>query len=136
MVASDVAATAIEGARQRAAKAGVNIETYVDDVRNSRLSGPFDVIIDRGVFHCFPEEEDQQAYRQTALRLLADDGLLILKCFHRDETSEQGPPCRYDHQDIIRLLPEFELLDSWSTRFGAACGPLAQLCILRKKDNS
>jgi len=136
VTASDVSYTAIESARLLAEAEQVDIEFHVDDVLNSSLNGPFDLILDRGIFHCFDKPDDQQAYLSTVQRLLKADGLLLLKCFHQDETREQGPPGRYGEADIRRYFADgFELIEAHDTLFSATGQdepPKALFCIIRK----
>jgi len=135
VTASDISNSAIAAAKQCAEKAGLNIAFRIDDVLNSRLQGPFDVIVDRGVFHCFPEKADQQAYVATAKRLLGHDGILLLKCFHKDETCEMGPPGRYDETDIRGFFANgFELVETHTSHFEGPIElqPKALFCILKR----
>ncbi len=136
VTASDISETAVDSARARAEKAGVDVRFVVDDVLDSRLDGPFDIIVDRGVFHCFAEPEAQAAYLATIRRLLAEGGHLLLKCFHKHETSEMGPPGRYDADDIRRLFADgFTLLAARDSRFvgpGNDAQPKALFCILQR----
>ncbi|MDQ6954465.1 MAG: nitroreductase family protein [Mariprofundaceae bacterium] len=136
VTASDVSWTAIESARKLAVAEQADITFHVDNVLNSALNQQFDLIIDRGVFHCFPESNDQQAYLDTVGRLLPAGGILLLKCFHKDETCEMGPPGRYDEADIRRFFADdFELIEARSTRFGSpscADSPMALFCVLKR----
>lgn len=136
MTASDISASAVESARRLAASEQAEVNFLVDDVLDSRLDDAFDLILDRGVFHCFPEVADQQAYLATVRRLLKPGGLLLLKCFHLDETCEMGPPCRYDETDIQqRFADGFDLITFRASRFGSPdCeeSPKALFCILKK----
>ncbi len=134
---SDVSYSAVESARQLANAENVSIDFYIDDVLNSNLSGPFDLILDRGIFHCFTTSADQQAYLATVRRLLKSQGLLLLKCFHKDETCEQGPPGRYGEEDILRFFADgFELLEARASQFASDSldeAPKALFCILQRK---
>ncbi|PIP02956.1 MAG: nitroreductase [Zetaproteobacteria bacterium CG12_big_fil_rev_8_21_14_0_65_54_13] len=136
VTASDVSWTAVETTRKLAAADDVQIACHVDDILNSHLATPFDLIVDRGVFHCFPDDCDQQTYLTTIRRLLKPAGMLLLKCFHKDETSEMGPPGRYDEADIRGLFADgFELVEARESRFGpddAADAPKALFCIIRR----
>jgi len=136
VTASDVSSSAVASAQALAKTEQVDIRFAVDNVLDSQLDGPFDLIVDRGVFHCFPNPNDQQAYLNGIARLLAPDGLLLLKCFHKDETSEMGPPCRYNEADIRRFFANgFELLETRDSCFGSpdcADSPKALFAILRK----
>jgi nitroreductase len=136
VTASDVSQSAVESARRLAEAEKVTIDFHVDDVLDSKLAGPFDLILDRGVFHCFADAADQQAYLATVKHLLKPEGLLLLKCFHQDETREEGPPGRYGEEDIQCLFADgFELLEAHTCRFASSAGnepPKAHFCILRK----
>ncbi len=134
---SDISWTAINGAKRRAGEAGAQVAFVVDDVLDSNLDGPFDIVIDRGVFHCFAAADERERYLATVARLTAPDGILLLKCFHKNETRPEGPPGRYDENDIRALLgSHFELLRHWESTFDTASGeapPKALFCILRHK---
>jgi len=136
VTASDVSQTAVTSARQLAGTESVSIKFHVDDVLDSKLAGPFDLILDRGVFHCFTESADQQAYLDTVRSLLKPQGLLLLKCFHQDETREQGPPGRYGEEDIRHFFADgFELIEARSTLFASSVQndpPKALFCVLGK----
>ncbi len=136
VTASDISPSAVAVARARAETAGAQMHFAVDDVLDSRLDGPFDIIIDRGVFHCFAEPDAQAACLATLRRLLAAGGYLLLKCFHKDETSEMGPPGRYGAEDIRRLFADgFSLLAAHESRFvgpGNDTRPKALFCILQR----
>jgi len=136
VTATDISRSAVESTRLLAEAEGVSIASHVDDVLDSKLAGPFDLALDRGIFHCFDDDADQQAYLATLQRLLKPGGLLLLKCFHKDETSEMGPPCRYDETDIRRLFADgFELIEAQNTNFKSSAldTPLKALfCVIKK----
>ncbi len=136
VTATDISPSAVRNAGRLAETEGVAIDFRVDDILNSSLSGAFDLVIDRGIFHCFPNVGDQQAYLATLRRLLKPGGVLLLKCFHKDETGETGPPCRYDESDIRRLFADgFELIKARNAQFQSAVmetAPKALFCIIRK----
>lgn len=138
VTASDISWTAIDSAHKRAKKAGVNVDFIVDDILSSHLKGPFDVAIDRGVFHCFADATEREAYARTVASLLVPGGYLLLKCFHRQETRPEGPPSRLDENDIRSLLgTHFDLLRHWNTAFAspsAEAAPKALFCILQCKE--
>lgn len=136
VTASDVSETAVASARKLAQQKDANITFYVDDILHSSLTGPFDVIVDRGIFHCFADAADQQAYLTTIHRLLRPEGMLLLKCFHQDETREQGPPGRYGEADIRHHFADrFELIKAHACRFSSSAldePPKALFCILKR----
>lgn len=136
VVASDISESAVASARQLAETEHVPVEFYVDDVLDSQLRSSFDLILDRGIFHCFSSAASQQAYLVTIRRLLKPGGILLLKCFHKNETGETGPPGRYDEADIRRFFTNgFELVETRASQFVSSCMDeprKALFCILKK----
>ena len=102
VTATDVSETAVEKARLRAKSEGVEVEFLQDDILESRLEKTFDLILDRGCFHVL-EPTDRGRYIETVHRLLAEGGLLFLKCFSRLEPGEEGP-YRFSPAEIRRLF--------------------------------
>jgi len=137
VTATDVAPAAVAAARRCAEASGAAIRFAVDNVLDSGLDGPFDVIVDRGVFHCFERDEDRAAWHRTMKRLLAPDGVLLLKCFHKRETRPEGPPERFDEEDIRRMLPDFTVVRCRETCFPSSAiqpAPKALFCILKRRN--
>jgi len=136
VIATEVSHHALESAIDLAVSEEVNITFQVDDVLESKISGSFDLVVDRGLFHCFADQVDQIRYLTTVRRLLRPGGVLLLKCFHKDESSEMGPPGRYDETDIRRLFADgFELLESHESHFDSTVmerSPKAIFCSLKK----
>ena len=138
VVATDIAPAAVAAAKRRAEKAGVSVRFVVDDVLQSKLDETFDLVLDRGVFHCFADEAARRAYLATILRVLRPGGYLLLKCFHKEETRPEGPPARLDEDDIRQWFAEgFALVRHWRTAFVSPVQqenpPKALFCILRRK---
>ncbi|TLS77155.1 methyltransferase domain-containing protein [Mariprofundus erugo] len=137
VTASDVSWSAIEAARSLAEAEGVCIEFHVDNLLESTLSGPFDLVVDRGVFHCFADQENRQTYLETIRRLMKPGAILLLKCFHKSELSEIGPPGRYDEADIRGFFAAgFDIIDISNSHFGPTLcseAPKALFCILKRR---
>jgi len=110
VTATDVSEAAVEGARQRAAEKGVDIEFFCEDILSSRLHGGFDLVIDRGCFHVLAPDM-RPAYVTTVLGLIKPGGYLLLKCFSHLETDMQGGPYRFSPEQIRALFfNHFEIL--------------------------
>jgi len=137
VTASDISWSAVNSARSRAEQAGQKVSFIVDDILNTQLDTHFDLIIDRGVFHCFADAKARNIYADSVVKLLTPNGILLLKCFHREETRPEGPPGRLDEHDIRTLLGNhFELMYHWTSTFAGREGenpPKALFCILRCK---
>src|SRR4051812_14294868 len=56
MTATDISAAAVRLARQKAEAQGLSVSWQQDDILSTRLTGPFDLIFDRGCFHVLPPE--------------------------------------------------------------------------------
>jgi 2-polyprenyl-3-methyl-5-hydroxy-6-metoxy-1,4-benzoquinol methylase len=90
MTATDISKAAIRLAREKAEAQALIITWQQDDVLATRLSGPFDLIFDRGCFHVLPPER-RQDYVNTIAGLLKPDGYFFLKCFSHLQPGMQGP---------------------------------------------
>ena len=133
---SDIAPSAVAKAIQRAEDEGMSVRFVHDDVLESRLVGPFELIMDRGCFHVI-DAGARPAYLQNIERLLADDGYLLLKTFHKEERREEGPPNRFDEGDIEAIFADrFELIFHRDSIFESMLDtdPKALFCILKKTD--
>lgn len=86
----DFARKAIQLAKRKTKKTGLNIDFRVDSVSNPRnLAGPFDLILDIGCFHSLTEKERVQ-YIRNLTDLLAPQGFFLTYVFFRNP-SEKGP---------------------------------------------
>ncbi len=66
VTATDISAAAVQLAREKAKAQGLVVTWQQDDILSTRLTGPFDLIFDRGCFHVLPPERRQD----TSPRLL------------------------------------------------------------------
>jgi len=131
---TDISPSAINKAIARAGKEQVAANFVCDDVLDSQLHQSFALIIDRGCFHVI-DAEQRQDYMQSVYRLLDDDGVLLLKTFHKQETRPEGPPNRFEADDIATIFSGlFELIESHDSVFESTLetDPKALFCVLRK----
>jgi SAM-dependent methyltransferase len=99
---TDLSPSAIERARARAREEGAALRFEVDDILATALAGPFDLILDRGCFHClFPQRRD--GYAATIHRLLAPGGTFLLKTFSHAEPGTEGPH-RFRPEDLDAIF--------------------------------
>lgn len=90
VVGVDVAATAIETARAKAAERGVNARFEAADALHlERLGRNFDTVLDVGLFHVFDDDE-RRTYVAGLAAVTAPGARLFLQCF-RDSGEEAGP---------------------------------------------
>ncbi|MDX8414401.1 MAG: nitroreductase family protein [Mariprofundales bacterium] len=104
VTASDVAQAAIDGATKRAEQSGVTIHFLTGDATTLDLTQQFDLIIDRGVLHCFADSDQRNSYVNRIRNWLKPGGVLLLKCFSHHEKREQGPPCRFSPDDLNTIF--------------------------------
>ncbi|MGK3999109.1 class I SAM-dependent methyltransferase [Sorangium sp. So ce1024] len=111
---SDLSHAAVEQAAARAAQRHLAARFVQDDILDSKLDGPFDVVLDRGCFHVLPPERRAE-YVRTLKRLVAPGGHLFLKCFSVQEPFDQGP-YRFTPADLREIFgADFEVLSAEET---------------------
>jgi 2-polyprenyl-3-methyl-5-hydroxy-6-metoxy-1,4-benzoquinol methylase len=134
VTATDISGAAIRLARRNAEAQGLNITWQQDDILDTRLDRPFDLIFDRGCFHVLAPER-RQDYVRIVSGLLKTGGYLFLKCFSHLQPGALGP---------YRFTPEQirEIFSSWLTVLSVNetiyQGPLdplprALFCIMRRE---
>ncbi|MDV3002482.1 MAG: hypothetical protein N5P05_004137 (plasmid) [Chroococcopsis gigantea SAG 12.99] len=130
VTATDLSTAAIELAKEQAQ--GLDIVWRQDDILDSRISGSFEVIVDRGCFHVLPPER-RQDYVEVVAGLVEPSGHLLLKCFSHLETREAGP-YRFTSDEIKAIFQShFHLIDAWETQYYGTLDPMpeAVFCILK-----
>lgn len=112
VVAVDVSPRAIEVARERAAKAGVEIDFRVHDVLASPVAGgPFGFVFDRGVWHVFDDAADRDRFAAVVAASLADTGRwLSIAGSTEGPARDSGPPRRSARDVTAAIEPHLELL--------------------------
>lgn len=106
VTALDVSPDAVAFAKRRAGPAG-DIAWVVGDVLEVKLPGPFDLALDRGLFHVFPDAV-RRPYAERVAGWLRPRGRLFLKCFSEEEPGDWGP----------RRVTRREVRDSFGPWFG------------------
>ena len=128
---SDLAQAAVDKAKERAERAGVKVAFVADDVLASKLTGPFDVVLDRGCFHTLPPAR-RGDYARTVARIIPKGGHLFLKTFSAKQEGDFGP-YRLSPDDIHATFDElFEVESITDTVYQGVMDPLpfALFCVL------
>ncbi|MGK3984609.1 class I SAM-dependent methyltransferase [Sorangium sp. So ce136] len=131
---TDLSQAAVEQAAAQAAQRGIAARFLQDDVLDSRLDGRFDVVFDRGCFHCLPPER-RGDYVSTLKRLVAPGGFFFLKCFSALEPFDQGP-YRFTPEALREIFgADFEVLSSVETVYQGTLEqpPRALFSVLRPR---
>ena len=104
----DSAGRALRTARQRADRAGVDIDFVQGDVTRidtARVSGPFDFFLDGGCFHGMSEDE-RRHYSRSITQVAAPDAEILLFSF--GPSMRRVPPRGAEMGDVERCFA-----DSW-----------------------
>ena len=114
LTVTDVAAAAMETARQRLGATAEQVSWVVGDVTEFDPARSFDVWHDRAVFHFLVDAADRQRYLTVLRNALAIGGHLVLATFGPDgpETCSGLPVRRYGIDSMQDTLgTAFELVD-------------------------
>ena len=88
VVAFDGAPTAIAKARAKALARGLQVDFRVADARElPGTAGPFDTIIDSGLFHVFDRKADRRRYAASLRRVCEPGARLYLLAFRAEQNS-------------------------------------------------
>lgn len=110
--AVDISADAIARAKELASVYGVDVNWQVSDVLHLPMEDQsYDVITDRGCFHCIREDEREQFAAEIA-RVLKPGGLYVLRCF---SNQIPGIPKLVDNDDFVIKTFGVSSCDLWST---------------------
>ena len=124
VTATDVSLAAIAYASRKAQTELAQPAFVQDDILATRLTGPFDVVFDRGCFHILSPEQ-RPAYVQTMHRLLGPSGWLFLKTFSHLQPGDIGP-YRFSPDQIRALFTEttgFDVRETLDTVFQGQLDP-------------
>lgn len=104
----DFARKAIQLAKKKVHKEGIEVELFVDDITNPRnLTGPYDLILDMGCFHSLSKDE-MLLYIHNLKNLLSPDGTYLMYAFFADQT--EGDTGLIE-ADLDILSTNFRLID-------------------------
>ncbi|MDQ1011184.1 SAM-dependent methyltransferase [Streptomyces sp. V4I23] len=78
--AVDLSPTAVAWGEERAREAGVDVRFICGDAFTAELTGPYDLVLDSGMFHHLPPHR-RVSYLALLDRVLAPGGHLFLTCF-------------------------------------------------------
>ena len=137
VTAADISEAAIRLAREKAEAQGITVTWQHDDVLATRLSGPFDLIFDRGCFHVLPPER-RPDYVSTVAGLLKPGGYFFLKCFSHLQPGTQGPH-RFTPEQIRAIFgSQLQVQSIEETVYQGTLDPLprALFCVLQQKETT
>ena len=111
---SDFSSLAIEEAKTKTLKSGLNINFFVTDFLKDHVgAADFEFLFDRGCFHSFDLEEDRKRFANNAHAHLIKNGIWLSFIGNADEIrkkGEHGPPQRKASDIVNAVEPFFEIL--------------------------
>jgi SAM-dependent methyltransferase len=135
VTAMDIVAQAIRIARDKARAAAVQVEFRVADTLQDDPGGPYDVLFDRGVYHCL-RTEDLKAFQKFLKRATRTGSCWLSLAGNSKEETEPGPPVVSEQEIRDELEPLFDILELREFRFGTNQSdfrPLGWSILMRRK---
>ncbi len=134
---TDTSEIALEKAKEKASKAGVECAFVPADFLNRKIkNAPFGFAFDRGCFHSFSSENDRKKFAQNVAAHLEEAGLWLTLVGNADDDRRgPGPPQRTAGDIVSAVEPYFEVLLLISSRFGSnhPNPPRAWRCLVKKR---
>ncbi len=134
VTAMDLVDQAIQAARDKARTANVTVDFRVADVLRDDPGGPYDILFDRGVYHCL-REVDLAAFQRFLARATRTGSWWLSLAGNADEELEAGPPVVRADEIHAELGPLFEIVELREFRFSgkiAGLNPLGWSILLRR----
>lgn len=135
VTAVDLVDQAIQTAREKARAANVTVDFRVADVLRDDPGGPYDVLFDRGVYHCV-REVDLAAFQRFLQRATRSGSWWLSLAGNANEEREDGPPVVRADEIHAELGPLFDIVELREFRFsGMVAGrhPLGWSILLRRR---
>jgi SAM-dependent methyltransferase len=116
VTAVDLVDIPIERAREKARRAGVDIDFHVGDLTRLDLGGPYDVLFDSGVYHGI-RMRDLAGFLKTLKRVSRRGTRWLSLAGNAREPGPVGPPTVREEDIRAELGPLFNVLDLHEFRF-------------------
>ena len=112
VTALDISTSAIALAEQRRAERGVDIRLLAADFLTCELdTGAFDLVFDRGCFHCLPGEDARRRYVAKVAACLKPEGIWLSLIGNKDQpANDKGPPRMSATEICTAVEGNFEIL--------------------------
>jgi SAM-dependent methyltransferase len=132
----DIAPTALNLARGKAERAGVQAEWFLADVTRAPQLKPFDLIFDRGCYHGV-RRANAAGYVTTLRQLTRRGSRILILAGNANEERHYGPP-RVTEEEIRKdFADDFQIVELRETRFdtqqSGAQGAMAWFILLERK---
>ena len=135
VTATDIVAQAIQIARDKARIAAVQVDFRVADTLRDNPGGPYEILFDRGVYHCL-RTEDLKAFQEFLKRATRTGSWWLSLAGNSKEDTEPGPPVVSEQEIRAELGPLFDILELREFRFTTNQSdfrPLGWSILMRRK---
>ena len=135
VTAVDIAEPAIRMAKDKARVAGVTVDFRVVDVLKDGVGGPYDILFDRGVYHCVRTVDLKRFQEFLRKSTLPGSWWLSLDGNSKEDT-EPGPPVVSEEDIRVELEPLFDIVELREFRFTTNKSdfrPLGWSILMRRK---
>lgn len=133
----DIASTAIEKAREKAALSNIACFFVIADFLHEEILGsPFGFVFDRGCLHSADTAEERRRVAETVAFHLEEGGLWLSLVGNADgQVREVGPPTLTAGNLIDAVESNFEIISLTAGYFGSdePDPPEAWVCLMRKR---
>ncbi len=132
----DLSPTAIAKAKERASSEHLDIDFLADDFLQAELAGDFDLVFDRGCFHCIDSEDDKIKFAKKVAANLNNDGLWLSMIGNADDVAREVGPPTMSAAEICRVVePHFTILSLTAGYFGGEQSdpPKAWIGVMKKR---
>ena len=116
VIAVDLVDLAVRRAKDKAQRAGVDIDFRVGDVTRMDLDGPFDVVFDRGVYHGI-RAQNLSGFLKMLKRVTRPGSRWLTLAGNAKEPTVDGPPVVSEDEFRSELEPLFKVLEVREFRF-------------------
>ncbi|HWM53672.1 MAG TPA: class I SAM-dependent methyltransferase [Thermoplasmata archaeon] len=116
VTAVDYVELAVRRAREKAWKAGIEIDFRVGDATRMDLGGPYEVVFDRGVYHGI-RNGNLTAFLKMLERVTRKGTRWLTLAGNAKEPMVNGPPVVTEEEFRTELGPLFKILEAHEFRF-------------------
>jgi SAM-dependent methyltransferase len=135
VTAVDLVEQPIKVAREKARKENVKVDFRAADVLRDDLGGPYDILFDRGVYHCL-RTENLKLFQEFLKRVTHPGTGWLSLAGNAKEDHDPGPPTVHEHEIRAELGPLFDIVELREFRFtthDSDFRPLGWSILMRRK---
>jgi SAM-dependent methyltransferase len=135
VTAIDSVEQAIKIARDKARAAAVDVDFRVADVLTDDLGRPYDILFDRGVYHCL-RTVDLKRFQEFLKKATRTGSWWLSLAGNAKEDTDPGPPVVSEQEIRVELGLLFDIIELCEFRFSmndSGFRPLAWSILMRRR---